>query len=79
MTVEEIIAELQAVLLDPGPDDAYTMEEWAAHFGLAIDATRKRIKVLARAGRIERVKVPREDVWGSPYMAKAYRVLPERD
>lgn len=79
MTVEEIIAELQSVLLEAGPEDAYTMEEWAGHFGLGIDATRVRMKKLKAAGRIQPVRAPRVDMWDQPYMAKAYRVLPERE
>lgn len=77
MTTEELIAELTAALAaNQGPDDALTTYELCQVLGLAENATRKRIRLLTEAGRLEAVRVQRVSMNGVTQPVSAYRLKP---
>lgn len=60
MTEAELIEAVQeALATQDDPEGYYTTAEWAEMFGLALEATRKRLKKLTVTGNLEHAKVPR--------------------
>lgn len=76
MTEAEMLEELRRLQekLQEGPDNAFTTREWGNLLGLGEKAVRDRLRMADRAGRLERVRVYREDLRGTRYPVIAYRV-----
>lgn len=78
LTTTQIIEELEAVLRDRGPEDAYTTAELGEMWGLAAAAVRHRLKLLKKAGKLEAVAVRREGIDGVMQTTRGYRILLDR-
>ena len=74
MTDAELIALAMEALGSEDHDDAFTTEEWGEKFNRAEYATRKRIKALIRAGKMETVRVHRVGTNGIGQPVSAYRL-----
>lgn len=75
-SVDQLLEALRAGLqADPGPEDARTSEEWGEVMGCNVKTARGRIKVLLRAGKMERAVVRRADLRGIEQPVPAYRLV----
>lgn len=74
MTSEELIAELAAIMSADGPEDAYTTGDLCELLGLSAGSVRRRLKVLAKAKRLQVVTVQRQAIDGVYYPTTAYRI-----
>jgi hypothetical protein len=75
ITEAELLAELQAVFADTGPDDAYTTPEIADLLGCTIEMARKRVRTLLANGRMEACRVTRTRMDGISTTVSAYRMV----
>lgn len=78
MTEAELLAEVQRALHinEEGSEDFLTTEEWCVVFDREIQATRRRLKLLLKLGRLERGTVKRENLKGILQPRMAYRLIP---
>lgn len=81
MRETDIIRELEAVLAHAeDPDDAFTTNELAEMMGANVKKVRKLLRLLAKDGRLQSVKVMRPNLLNGVVAPRdAYRILPRID
>lgn len=75
MTESELMEELEAIYRQQGPEDALTTDELSHVLGVGHAAVRRRLRAVKKAGRLQAVRVQRENLAGQPHTVTAYRIL----
>lgn len=75
ITEVELLEELRAALGNDGPEDAYTIREWAERLGVGHDTCRERLRPLVMAGQMEAVQIRRPRLDGIMQRVSAYRIV----
>ena len=76
LTATQIVDELTAAQESIG-EDLITTEQMADVLGLGLAATRRRMKILHRAGRLVPGKKTITNMAGQRHVVPAYRLVPE--
>lgn len=76
MTESEMMEELGKLWerVQTGPEDAFTTQELCDSLGMTDKAVRQRLRLADRFGRLERVRVYRENLRGIRHPTVAYRI-----
>ena len=77
MTIEEIVAELEAATKElQSPDGYYTTDELATAYGVSDTKIRKKLHLLQRANRLDIAPIWRPNLVGVMQKRPGYRILP---
>jgi hypothetical protein len=76
MTEADMIAELEKlqIAMRQGPEGALTTREWCEKLNVTEKAMRDKLKLVQQMGRLERIRVYREDLRGAMQPVTAYQI-----